>query len=381
MSASPFEAGAAVRRDFSPNRPPWPRIWVRMPNWLGDVVMAAPLVRALRASRPGAEVTLVAKPAFVPLLAGLGLAKKIITLPPRRGTGWNYWRFFRGLRRERPDAHVLFTNSLRGDLEAWCAGAPCRLGVVRAGKWRPLLTRGWRTPGDVVEAETHQTHFWARWWSDAGLLPATTHAAPDLTPFRLSATASDSTAEPSAVGLICGSENDPQKRWPVARWRALIRQLLERHPVRFRLFGTAGDSAVTREVARGMPVGAVENLAGKTDLPQLARALAECCCVAGNDTGGLHLANMLGVPVVGIFGPTNPARTGPVFAAPTVILHPRNTSVRLSRGPVFATSVVSPQPDADPPAGGAPVDAVSPERAAEACETFLATVAQAHFSP
>jgi len=64
----------------------------------------------------------------------------------------------------------------------------------------------------------------------------------------------------------------------------------------------------------------VTDLAGRTDLPAFAEGLQGCRALVTNDTGGMHLANALGVPVVALFGPTNPVRTGPVFEAPRVIL-------------------------------------------------------------
>jgi heptosyltransferase II len=66
----------------------------------------------------------------------------------------------------------------------------------------------------------------------------------------------------------------------------------------------------------------VTDLAGKTDLAGFAAELRSLRLLVTNDTGGMHLANALGVPVVALFGPTNPIRTGPVFAAPHRILQP-----------------------------------------------------------
>lgn len=66
----------------------------------------------------------------------------------------------------------------------------------------------------------------------------------------------------------------------------------------------------------------VEDVAGKTDLVDFAEALTRCAVLVCNDTGGMHIANALGVLVVGIFGPTNPVRTGPVFEGKVTVLQP-----------------------------------------------------------
>ncbi len=291
--------------------PPMPRrtrIWIRLPNWLGDVVMALPLLRALRAGRPEAELTLVGRAAFRPLVELAGIADRFEALP-RRGPG--YFAHFRRLRAEFPDVWVLLTNSFRGDLEAWLSGTRQRFGAVRAGAPRPLLSHAYRVPGDGPERERHQLDAGEEFFRHFGL------AAPlDRTPLAGAATTGSATG---SIGLICGSENMPDKRWPVAHWRALIAALPE---VSFVLFGTAGDVAITQAVAAGFPPARVRDRAGQTDLATYAQELRGCRALVTNDTGGMHLANALGVPLVALFGPTNPLRTGPVFASPATLLQP-----------------------------------------------------------
>ncbi|MFM9031192.1 MAG: glycosyltransferase family 9 protein [Opitutaceae bacterium] len=286
------------------------RILVRLPNWLGDVVMALPLLRAIRAGRPDAELTLIARAPFAALLRDWGVADRVEPLPPR---GLGYWSFFRRMRDEHPDCHLLFTNSFRGDLEAWLAGSRQRFGIVRAGKYRPLLSHAYRPAPGFDETGTHQLELWRAFLAHFGLT-----AEADCAPI-FPATA----AKESPMGLITGSENTPGKRWPVARWRELIAGSPANS---FVLFGTATDAALTREIAAGFPSGKVADLAGKTDLPTFAAKLRACRLLVTNDTGGMHLANALGVPVVALFGPTNPVRTGPVFAAPRVILQAPGSS-------------------------------------------------------
>ncbi len=286
------------------------RVWVRLPNWLGDVAMALPLLRALRASRPDAEITLLARPAFAPLLAPLGIADRVLALPPR---GPGYLAHFAGLRAQYPDVWLLFTNSLRGDLEARAAGCPQRFGIRRPGRRRPLLSGAYSLPEGFDEASHHQLELWENFLRHFGLdapLDCSPFPAPQLSP-----------AQPGQgpIGLIAGSENDPSKRWPVPLWRELISALPGE---RFALLGTPGDAPITAAIAAGHEPSRVMDLAGKTDLPGFAAALAGCRLLVTNDTGGMHLANALGVPLVALFGPTNPVRTGPVFGSPYRILQP-----------------------------------------------------------
>ena len=318
------------------------RLWVRLPNWLGDVVMAVPLLRALRASRPDAEITFIAKATFLPLLEQTGLADKLLPLPPRN---WKYFFHFRKLRRAYPDVYLVLTHSVRGDLEAWLTGCRQRFGLVKSGRRRPLLSHRYEVPADFDERHHHQLELWEALFRHFGLeLPA------DRSPLPLSPLA----PRPSPIiGFIAGSENTPEKRWPVAHWRALAEAIFSAHPdATILLFGTANDRAITDAIAAGHSESRVQNLAGRTDLPAYMEKLRSCTVLVTNDTGGMHLANLLGVSLIALFGPTNPVRTGPVFSGSHVILQP---------------------PDC-PPTGGASLEKLSPE-------TVFATLKQSLPNP
>lgn len=285
------------------------RFWIRLPNWLGDVVMAVPLILALRKGRPDAEITLLAQAHFIPLLEKLKLAERLIAIPKKGDAG--YFNFFKGLLENYPDVHILLTNSTRGDLEARAIRAPQRFGIERPGKRRKLLTHSWPKPVELDEAEIHQTHLWEKFFQHFGLQESLNLAPVSIVQER---------AKPGgAIGLICATENSPEKRWPVERWRELIQAMPDKE---FLLFGTSRDVEITNAVAEGFPPERVLNRAGKTGLVEFAEELCQCEALICNDTGGMHLANMLGVPVVVVYGPTNPIRTGPTFDAPTAIIQP-----------------------------------------------------------
>ncbi len=313
------------------------RLWVRMPNWLGDVVMALPLLRAIRQARPDFEITLIGKAAFKPLFDRLDVGERFIPLP-KQGRG--YFKYFYQLRRDYPDTYLLFTNSTRSDLEAFLTRCPQRMGMIRPGKKRQLITKPYFLPAEIDETTQHQTHVWELMMQRYGL------AAPlDITPLPR-----DLPEGRPQVAMICGTENAPEKRWPISHWRALIEQLLAAVPeVEVVLFGTPADRAITDQVADGFPEGSIQNVAGKTDLAAFCDGLKYCNVVICNDTGGMHLANMMGTPVVVVFGPTNPVRTGPIFDAPTHIL----------------------QPEGCPATGGLAIDGVSAERVLDALRPYV----------
>jgi ADP-heptose:LPS heptosyltransferase/lauroyl/myristoyl acyltransferase len=313
------------------------RIWIRLPNWLGDVVMALPLIRALRRSRPDAEITLVVQPRFAPLLKELQVADHLFTVPPR---GLQGLAAFRRAGAAFPDVWILFTNSFRGDLEAWLSGCRQRFGILRRGRPRPLLTHAYSVPPEFDERAHHQLQLWDDFLRHFGLA-----SPPDRTPLALPNPVEPISARPgpAPIGLIPGSENNPEKRWPVEHWRALIKSLPDGN---FVIFGAASDAAIAGAVAAGFGESRVENIAGRTDLVGFARRLCSCRLLVTNDTGGMHLANALGVPLVALFGPTNPVRTGPVFDD--------------GQAPGAVPSFRIVQPPGCPPSGGASLAGLDP---------------------
>lgn len=326
------------------NLKPKTQFWFRLPNWLGDVIMTLPLLKAVKKGRPDAHITLLAQKPLIPLLEKLKIADQYIALPPKN---WKYFFPFWKLRKLYPDMHFLFTNSERGDLEALIIGAPQRFGMERPKKKRYLLTHTWKMPQNFDETLNHQTYTWNYCLSHFGL-----RQEPDLSPFiNLSPVQSPTTAAyPPTIGLICGTENNPQKRWPVESWKALIELIIRNYPqYKIHLYGTANDKAITQQVAKDFDDAVVLDLAGRTDLIKFAEGLTRCKVVICNDTGGMHLANALGTPVVAIFGPTNPIRTGPIFDTKKIIL----------------------QPDECPPTGGLPIKNVTVPQVFQAMEKLI----------
>ena len=288
------------------------RICIRMPNWLGDFVMALPLLRAIKENHPKTQLTLIAKPQFKDLIQLFPVADEFFALPS------GSFSCFKGLytmsKDEMPDCHVLFTNSVRGDLEAWFVGADKRIGLEYPGRFRPLLT-------DVFQLnflknklnEIHQTKLLESFLKSFGLVNSI-----NLSPFKLEGAKRIS----NRIGIVAGSSNNPQKCWAVEKWCELIITLSQQIPnSEFILFGTASDCKISEAVARGCGVPVLD-VTGKTNMKELCKEFSACHLVVGNDTGGMHLANAVGTPVAVLFGPTNLLVTGPFFAGPKLFLQP-----------------------------------------------------------
>ena len=290
--------------------------FIRMPNWLGDVVMAVPVLLAIRNGRPDVRFTLVAKPQFIPLLQKFQLSEDYLALPER---GLSYFLNIRNLLIFKPDNYLLFTNSLRGDLEAFLSGSRQRFGLNLPNRSRPLLSH---TFDLAVFAEDrlkkmHQTELWEQMAMHFGLKEIISKE-----PIYLN----DIIRREIKIGIVPGSSNSPQKRWAAENWVSLITQLSSiKKDLVFHLYGTNQDAEITSIISSQLDSSSVYDHAGKTELSELAEELGSCSLVIGNDTGSMHLANMVGTPVVVLFGPTSSARTSPFFNPRKLLIESPNS--------------------------------------------------------
>lgn len=297
---------------------------LRLPNWLGDVIMAMPVVDALAKQVGSNNITLLLQPQFLPLLEILNADLKCIALPKK---GWSYYRKIYALRKHNYAVQILFTKSERADLEAFIIGAKHRLGC--SGR-KILLSDSYHLPPEHPFAHTHQSKIWHMFLSHFGLKQQL-----ELAPFKIDyQTESNSNQElingaKNNIGLICGTENFPAKRWSIDNWCSLIKLLLENTTVdNILLFGTANDAPITKQICQQLsaqPQAAkINNIAGKTNLPQFIYTLDKCQLVIGNDTGGIHLANALGKALIVLFGPTNPINTAPIYHGKSKVIQAAN---------------------------------------------------------
>jgi ADP-heptose:LPS heptosyltransferase len=296
------------------------RVFVRMPNWLGDVVMAIPVLRALKTSRPDVELTLLCQPQFIELLSKLNLAERFIELP-EKNSGY-FFKFFK-YRKLYPDVHIVLTNSLRSDAEAYIINATVRLGMDN-GSQRTLLTDVFNFGPNFDRSSVHQTRILSTFLRTYGL-----KSNINFTPYRMCMEVSPECFSRHSIGVICGSSNNPSKRWPITHWRVLIERLLSYYPgIQVKLYGTALDSKLADKIVLGLGRYNVKQLCGTTTLTELGESMQADDLVVSGDTGGMHIANMFGRPVVCIYGPTNSVHTGPIFNAKRTIIYPEGCSFK-----------------------------------------------------
>ena len=297
------------------------RIVLRSPNWLGDAVMALPAMAAARRTFPRSTLAVAAPPSVAPLFEEITDAApdEVLTVDERSEVA--------ALRGGRFDLAILFPNSFRSAWAVRRAGIPHRWGV-RAGGRGPLLTR--RAPRPAKRR--HQAARYLDMAEAFGLStvdPLPRLAVTPSTRQRADALLSGLGLGPTTalVGIAPGAAYGHAKRWPPVRVAELTARLADRGAAVI-LVGAGADRDAGREIESALPAATrVLNVIGRTDLRLLTGVLERCRAFVSNDSGAMHLAAAIGVPVTAIFGPTDERVTAPAGAAGgrpahDVILHP-----------------------------------------------------------
>jgi heptosyltransferase-2 len=293
-------------------------------SWLGDGIMMMPALTAFRARLPHAEVTVLAKPSVAALWRLFPGTDEV--LPWEKGLRGTP-ETVRLVKAGQFDFAYICPRSFRSAVIPFLARIPGRRGL--AGHARDgMLTETVHL--DAAVAGGHQAREYASLFGvehDALPGPPFLKVTDDQTVLakrRLSDTWQDrvgSLEAPRVAGFFPGAAHGPAKQWPAERFIQLGKQLLGEHSCRILVLGAQGDREVCAEVAAGIGRGA-RTLAGETSLALLAALLKLCRVVVANDSGGMHLAAAVGVPVVGLFGMTDPVKTAPLGEGHQLIMAP-----------------------------------------------------------
>ncbi len=301
-------------------------ILVRAPNWLGDAVMALPVLTGLRSRFTEARLTVLAAPRVAPLFKGQPGVAETLLYPP----GPEKWRFLLSLR-GRFDLALVLPHSLESALGLWLAGVPARVGYDANGR-RPFLSAA--LAGRRRLTGLHTVYYLLGVLRAFGEVTEFTVPALFLSAGEAEAAAGllAESAGPGGpwVGLSPGAAYGPSKRWPPERFAALGTQLVEDLGARLVLLGGPEDRPVADQVREHLQVPVLD-LVGRTPLRQALGVVSRLRLLVTNDSGLMHAAAALGVPLVAIFGSTDPRATGPFTSRATVLYQPRPCSPCLKR--------------------------------------------------
>ena len=310
-------AGAAPAFPFS--GVPMPVTAVFKLGGMGDLLMATPALRAYRKSFPGERIVFVVGASNAAVLAGNPHIDELLAVDDAAlfrgswvGQAREAARLIGLLRRTGAERVFVLHRDWRWNLVARLSGIRERYGFAR--DWRgAFLTRAAATTEREHESVKYQKVFALRDGFRSDGLAMELHRAPGAAPVPVL----DALRAPggpwialSPGGASNAKEDMDTRRWPAEHYRALVALLLERTPCRLLLIGAARDAEATRPL-RLDPARTLD-LAGKTGPAETAAALRHCALLITHDSGPMHLGAAAGIPVIGLFGPTQPVEKVPL---------------------------------------------------------------------
>ncbi len=302
------------------------KILVRATNWVGDAVMALPALEAIRRREPRAHIAVLARPWVAELYRDQGFADQLVVFDHagrHAGIG-GVERLARDLRRERFDVALLLQNAFQAAWIAWRAGIPRRIGYARDRRsW--LLTEAVELP-QAGEIPSQEPYYYlellrrAGWLEQLPQLSAVTLRVSDEARRNGESKLRAAGAREGArrVAMAPGAAFGAARCWPVERFAALADRAAAELDADVVLVGSAADRDTSQRIAAAMHRRPVM-LAGPTTIGELPGVLRACGAFVGNDSGAMHVAAAVGLPVIGVFGPTDPAATAPLSERMTVV--------------------------------------------------------------
>jgi heptosyltransferase-2 len=271
------------------------RILVVAPNWIGDALMAQPMLARLREKRPGAEVHLLAPEWVAPVARRMPEVDAVIPVPFRHGALQlgSRWKLGRTLKANAYAEAIVLPNSWKAALVPFFAGIPVRTGYVGEARYG-LLNRLYRKPDRAMRrhyarlAEVPDA-------ADGEKLP---EVRLRVDPARAAATRERFAIRGRYAVLCPGAEYGPAKRWPY------FPELAKRIGMPVVLLGSSKDAAAAAGIDG-------TNLVGSTTLDEAIDLIAGAELVVSNDSGLMHVAAALGRPLVALFGSSSPEKTPP----------------------------------------------------------------------
>lgn len=303
-STLPFSSG------FSPEN-----IIVRMPNWLGDLVMATPVLTDLRNHWPKAKITAMCQGAVGDVLQEDPHLDEILKF--KRPSGWihraEHGDIIQPLRQGRYDLGILLTNSFSSAWWFWRGHVKNRIGY--ATHLRSCLLDD-AIPFPVEKDSQHLVKTYKMLLEPLGIPVSLTSPKLYVTEqekLKVREWLDKVEIKPDdiLVGINPGAAYGSAKCWLPDRFKKVTQQLLGNPHIKILFFGDKSGAPLVNDICAGLPAERVINLAGKTTLRELVAFIQACHIFLTNDSGPMHIASALGVPLLALFGSTSDVTTGP----------------------------------------------------------------------
>ncbi|MBI5789497.1 MAG: lipopolysaccharide heptosyltransferase II [Candidatus Schekmanbacteria bacterium] len=290
------------------------QILIKAPNWVGDALLCTPALNALGRVFPQKSITVLAAPWVAPVLQTHQAVKEIILYDPSvRHRSWTKrLQIIKQLRSQHFDLAIFFPNSFHSALIGCLAGIPRRLGYDTDGR-KLLLTEA--IPCTAACQQLHQADYYLGLVQALGIEinPQDQHLVLNLDqPERLWAEdfLPQEKLESKRLVAVHPGAIKPGKRWPYKRFVRLGQELINRYNSHLLWLGSHNERTLLETIKQEINSPAQSIICG-TGLRNVAALLTHCRLFIGNDSGLMHLATAVGVPLIGIFGPGTPITTAP----------------------------------------------------------------------
>ena len=289
-------------------------IIVRMPNWLGDAVMATPVIADLRSQWPKATITAMCQAGVATLLRGNPHLNEIFSFSKPNEFLHRQQRrnLIARLRQGKYDLGILLPNSFSSAWWLWRGGVKTRVGF--ASDWRSfLLTHA--IPFPPERGQEHLVRTYKKLLEPLGIPSSNTRPLLYVTDSERNAAREifrqhQIPEGASIVGINPGAAYGSAKCWLPERFREVITHLAARPNTYVVCFADAAGADLVHGICKGTPSNVI-NLAAATSLRELIALIEQCTVFLTNDSGPMHIAAALKTPLVALFGSTNDVATGP----------------------------------------------------------------------
>jgi heptosyltransferase-2 len=301
------------------------RILIRATNWVGDVIMTLPALEAVRESFPKSTLIVLARPWVIPLFESHPMLDGVMTLGNGKTSFFGLTDIIKAslqIRRQKFDLAVLFQNAFEAALIAYLGGIRYRVGYDTDHR-RLLLSHA--VVRDDIIMNAHQVEYYL------SLIRAMGLNARSKDPELFVSKEQEEKALPLLsengveqgdylLGISPGAIYGPAKRWPPERFAAIGDMAVDRWGAKVVIFGSSQEREICDRVSTSMHHPSI-NLCGSTQIGELIALIRRCNLFVSNDSGLMHVASALKVPMVAIFGSTNPVATGPRGPRSRIVRH------------------------------------------------------------
>ena len=295
------------------------KILIRATNWVGDAILALPALRAVRKRFPDAGIAIVARPYVADIYRDQEICNQLFPYDPK-GLHAGFLgreRLAAELRAQKFDVALLLQNAFDAAWLAWRANVPERIGYARDARGF-LLTKAVPLPRQG-EIPAHEKFYYLELIRRAGWLDSLQDETfiglhvPEAKRRSADEFLCKSGARRGAprIAMGAGASYGSAKCWPPSRFAEVANRLQLEADADVILLGTAAEANVSTAISAEMHQPPID-LTGKTAIADLPALLSRCHVFIGNDSGAMHVAAAVGLPVVAVFGPTDPLGTSPV---------------------------------------------------------------------